>query len=71
MSPFDEDVPVTHYIAPFYGAFDLTLGEDSAIYFENRGMFITLDRQQATVEIADAVEKHRSKSLDTAFSIAN
>ena len=61
MSPFDEDVPVTHYIAPFYGAFDLTLGEDSAIYYEPRGMFYTLDRverRRATVEIADAVDKH-------------
>ena len=41
MSPFDEDVPVTHYIAPFYGAFDLTIaGTKSAIYFESRGKFI-------------------------------
>lgn len=36
MSPFDDDLPVTHYIAPFYGAFDLRLGDDSAIYFESR-----------------------------------
>ena len=36
MSPFEEGLSSNHFIAPFYGIFDLSKGEDSAIYFESR-----------------------------------
>ena len=38
MSPSDEDsLPVSHYIAPFYGNFNPSFSKDSAIFFESKG----------------------------------
>ena len=36
MSPFEDGLSSNHFIAPFYGIFDLSKGLDSAIYFESR-----------------------------------
>ena len=40
MSPFEDGLSSNHFIAPFYGIFDLSVGYDSAIYFESRRKYL-------------------------------